>query len=1059
MGLPQSLKVRVGTAPSHLEHNSLAEAFNSRILSGLGDCAWRIFYYAYSTFRGLRNPDGGAYAPEDEWFKFYAYIEPKMSFARFSWPETPAGFPAGINVANPFMAWIFGNARRVKAPNGEKDNTRSQIHGYWSELGRLDGIVVRARELPENAYGSPYLNGIWFDSQFQRGSAAFLEDFTYKTSDSRILTKEIQLLSFGIVAAARKHLRFIMEGAKSGRYAPSFVPDQAGKGGIFRKKNGEKDQIGQAMSCYLSYFRGTEDQRARHNLNGKDVTKDGFNFEDFFSRQFLLAPNYAKPIFEEGKDNFGNSKIKYDGYGYPELRQESEDFYWSYPLNPSGGDKEFNEIKTISKNVNINAGFKFTDSKGGMFFRTANRFCLSAIMIQSSDIAVKLEGQQSNMLAGLVIDMYVNENFYQTIPIFDYYKYKVNARSGSANNAIINLRDQYYIYQFNKIHYFRYPVKGMVSFFVRATGNLPYGESSSEDNHGSFSLGLRIPSSESPKVAGISEFRISIQFAHVLEMKPSLADAYVLIRASTASQKDVNPGDMEAVGHFDYSSSKRIYADYAKFGVAYTSPSRSLLRSGSDFGINETFVSANPIYESLRKFISSHIKMADRINLIDYGVEGGKSVLYFKRFAYGMKNTGIDIFRGLGPSITQVGDRNMVGSKTEVFIPIVKGQRYIVLNTVNRFSGELFYPIGDKFNRMVHGYRFTGGNCHYIIRSKDLDIGVYELEGIIDKSKISTERQTPTVIKEVSQTSPGTISNEWSMFMSYNLYHPASSSAFKPEMYGDIMGALNGRCLTNSRALSNTRSKQSTSKNVKLHLANVTWRQFDIPLVVEAPSAYNYIEGANNLTDTATLAKTADFAKSCPIYQKPYKVVSVQRLDDFDPKCRIVKVTLDRLLSGSFMNGRVSSNVKDAFEKLTQETSRTDESAVVAYLCHQIGRRHCVREVTGDVALDDQKYFWANFRPWGCCYPRFYFVKLIPYVSAGSVMYSDHYRQMEYYLRAMCNGFINPNSTLTSEISKNDTGIENVGGYDSEVGDYLFEHLMMDSYDNSGESRMPMMSI
>jgi hypothetical protein len=72
--ISKAFKVAKDDKTIHTQHNALAEAFNTRILSGLGDCAWRIFYYAYSTFRGVRNPDGDAYPAQDEWFKFYGYL-------------------------------------------------------------------------------------------------------------------------------------------------------------------------------------------------------------------------------------------------------------------------------------------------------------------------------------------------------------------------------------------------------------------------------------------------------------------------------------------------------------------------------------------------------------------------------------------------------------------------------------------------------------------------------------------------------------------------------------------------------------------------------------------------------------------------------------------------------------------------------------------------------------------------------------------------------------------------------------------------------------------------
>jgi hypothetical protein len=60
---------------------------------------------------------------------------------------------------------------------------------------------------------------------------------------------------------------------------------------------------------------------------------------------------------------------------------------------------------------------------------------------------------------------------------------------------------------------------------------------------------------------------------------------------------------------------------------------------------------------------------------------------------------------------------------------------------------------------------------------------------------------------------------------------------------------------------------------------------------------------------------------------------------------------------------------------------------------------------------------------------------------------------MELYLRAMCTGFINKSSTMTPEevqsvISQGLSATNVIGGYDSAVGDYIFEDLMALSYDN-----------
>lgn len=1051
----KAFKVTKNTKTLSEQHNALAEAFNSRILSGIGDCAWRIFYYAYSTFRGLRNPNGNDYPPQDEWFKFYAYMEPKSTYGRFGWPQAPAGEPEGANTSNPFMAWIFGNDSRVRQTNGERDLTQDRIHGFWSEAVRLGGLELN---FPGNAYsannplkypwGHPLLAQVWYDSQYQRGCCAFVPDYKYLDGVGDTLTKELQLVSHGISGAARRHLRYVMEAVSMGRYAPSYVPNADGKGGVFRKKNAVKDQVQQAMFHYLSYFRGVEDQRAKHNKINPTVRTDGFNFESFLSRQFILAPNYSEALYEKDdqgedvKDSVGNKKIKYDSSGFPELSPITNTFTWSRKLANKKSDNIINLNEGTATFKGENAEEEFDTNPNPTV--NQDRFCVAALYFQTSDLLVQNESDVSSLLSNVNIEVFLNGNLYERIPIYSTETptyYPIKERTGADGLA----NKSYFIYQFNKIHYFQYPVKGKLKFRLSLTEtNLGRGQVSD------YSL---------------DEVKFFIKLAHVIEMKPTVADAYVVMRLATTNGAGGDAGQMDPTGHFGADNCRKVFNNYYRFGAAYSLRSQTLYN-------NDTYVSANPVYESTRKFITSNIKMADRVTLVDYEVNSeGKSVLYFKRFAYGMKNTGIDIFRGMGPSITQVGNRAMVGSDIEQFIPIIKGKHYIVLDSAKNQENFIVYNRVSKLVKYTHGQTFVGGDYYYISHFSTSTIGVYELDGITNASYINGPKAEikPGNDEAKKQISNGNISNEWTMFMSYNLYHWSNSSAWKPEMYGDIMGALNSRCLTSSYAL---QYNALTSKNVKKHIANVTWRTGSLPLITESPSGYNYIENANtDMSKTGSLDPTIplDFAKSCPIYKPPYKIESVTRENGFDPRSRIIKVTLDRRLDHPTVNfwknfdiplkGKVSENL-DAYQNFTGDSDfKTDETAAIDYVLHYLINRQCPRNKIGDVSLDNNN-FWKKQRPFGCCYPRFYFVKLIPQVSKDTVMYSDHYTQMEYYLRAMCNGFLDPDSELSlSELERiiklGFTGIDLTGGYDSAYGDYLFENLMSKSFDVTTQNYRP----
>jgi hypothetical protein len=1066
--LPKAKKVKINQKTDYDHHNLLADAFNEKILSGLGDCSWRIFYYAFSMFRGIRNPQDSQYPAQDEWFKFYANLEPKMTYGKFGWPEAQAGEAQGANVANPFMAWIFGRASRVTQANGTKDDTRDGVHGYWSEPIRLAGLEIPLPDkMPSKISGDPNLNIAWSDSEIQRGCLAFEQNYKYLPRNGSVpQTKELQLASLGICSAARRHLKYVTEAVSMGRYAPSYVPDQEGKGGVFRKKNASKDQVEQAIFYYLSFFRGTEDQRARHTIKGRNVITHGFDFEKFFSKQFLLAPNYSRPKYEldsSGKiklDNLGNKKIKYDSFGYPELFPEGPgSFIWTAVY-----DKAVKNNSTLDYSLRTDSSdaflFKGQDEKGQELrsFNTNpegsnNRFCLSAIFIQTSDIACTYTDEGDFLLNGAYIDVYVDGEIYESIPFNKQDKYLISNRTGVLNNMAPVSNTQYRVYQFNKIHYFVYPVKGNVSFRIRGSK----GVLDAYNSYGEIQLGKKIVT----ETVTQGTFSVFIQFAHVLEMKPSAADAYVMMRVATTEGAGTDAGQMDPVGHFNADTAKTVYTNYARYGVVYNFRKKQLYQ-------NDAYVSANPVYESARKFISGNVRMADRTALLDYEIDqNGDSVLYFNRYAMGMKNTGVDIFRHMGPSITEVGNRSIRGAKPETFIPIIKGKWYIVieLDTNARGSSTITYINDNKKKLLKHGATFQGGDYYFISAYSTGTIGAYELDGLTPSSLIDNVDKGEILIDGIKQKPSGNISNEWTMFMTYNLYHWSNSSYWKPSMYGDIMGALNTRCLTASQSLEPMRG---TSRNVKQALANVSTNPNDLPLIVEAPSGYNYIESANTKPQygdwRSNLNHPSNFAASCPIYKPPYKIKSIVRVNPNDPRSDVIKVIIENRLQNTgdaTPRGRVSNKIQDfiKFAAANVDLYRTDENALINYLCHTMAGIQCPRGVNGDVSMDNGN-FWQKQRPFGCCYPRFYFVKLIPKVSKNTVMYSDHYIQMEYYLRAMCNGFINKGSEMDPAqvqaiIQAGLTGMNIPGGYDSAIGDYLFEDLMRDSYDNSGDQSDP----
>ena len=66
----------------------------------------------------------------------------------------------------------------------------------------------------------------------------------------------------------------------------------------------------------------------------------------------------------------------------------------------------------------------------------------------------------------------------------------------------------------------------------------------------------------------------------------------------------------------------------------------------------------------------------------------------------------------------------------------------------------------------------------------------------------------------------------------------------------------------------------------------------------------------------------------------------------------------------------------------------------------------------GDYGADSEVIEGDGYRPFGACYPRFYFLKLIPRVPNGALLDSEPYAQMDFYFRAMSGAFLNPFSCL-----------------------------------------------
>ena len=148
------------------KYNKLAKAFNDRLLNGLGDPTWRLFFYAHSMTKGMIRPDETGLVNEaamhnsvnsdriskhdnheDVWWKIYSHIElfPWKSkkqfknFAQFVWPTGPEGKTGGANLTNPFVSYVYGTAGRAGINGGVKTNFHNMrnMPPEWFRLGMI----------------------------------------------------------------------------------------------------------------------------------------------------------------------------------------------------------------------------------------------------------------------------------------------------------------------------------------------------------------------------------------------------------------------------------------------------------------------------------------------------------------------------------------------------------------------------------------------------------------------------------------------------------------------------------------------------------------------------------------------------------------------------------------------------------------------------------------------------------------------------------------------------------------------------------------------------------
>jgi len=980
--------VQEGDPITSAQHNALAQAFNDRILSGLGDRAWRIIYYMCGWMRQIRNPsfsDGGPiglWPYADEWFRIYAYLNPRKTGAE--WPVTPPGEEEGVNLNSPIGAFVFGNDR---------------ANLLAEDLRVADGNeILLWLPKPAGVFGPPETDEeFWLLAKYQRGAfdpvanAYFTPALRAAQEHEKIRyhPKLRYLKSYGGFLPTREECPMgcgdaTADQPETRRFKVFFTPlpeaqrrrAEAGLEPLPIKNYTGFCPFGSPgateSDCNGLPIAGIGYGKFWYRIHGWDQNGNAVEIERLSTADYIEGPYKGGGVIshDQGEQlnqtlnyfikNFRGSAAQRDSEDWdPELTSFDFEKFFSgqYFLAPALGRMDSNggldaiypafQIAAPAGGAGVPSGTKATKlESGATFHQIAGGFVLGGVFAAAAGLK-----------APVTIEVLAND-----APVHTFDLTPDNQKNASS------------------IRYFdQVPEAVKVSLRVASTADLAPGG------------------------------RLHFEIAELWKMKPSVPDAYAVIRAASSRGGDGCNLDEDGI---DLPSPRTISDAYFKTGCIVNPGAAGLATIGENSIVN------NPIYEAMRQLIVDHGRLAQKDNLVGYEVANGKSVLYYKRYAYGLNNEAFDIFAGLGPSPDRIPNGE-----------IKPGIQYVVKGGPIEYDGRLIQA-NQRFEGKFGAKAFTshGGQ-------------VYELDGI----RLVAPKQGTT--------------NRWCLFFSLNGYRPVETSLWKEELYDNTI-VLHQRAHTLTVELAGNGifpPKRDLNDHFTLGQRHA--------LISEAPPGYIYAKGINGRHSLEREAQR-DFYRSCQIYQAPHEIESITAEPD-----DVVEVTLRGRLRHTDQAPDAIANDPTTWTFLDHERYRTDENAIMDYLRYRATGKHC-KEASelytatdqdgspvidpdtgeeikvgypfqiGDLGANNNVGVFGSDRPKGCCLPRSYFVRLVPEVyedqnddqdieDAGVEV--EPYCQMELYLRAICGGFVDEKTSL--ELC--DT--------DSPLMDYTFQNLCFDA--------------
>ena len=965
--------VDVNEAVNSQDYNRLALAFNDRLKNGVADPTWRLLWYAHSIVRGMRNPNGFTYAPEDEWWKVYAHIKEASGV---TWPTAAAGEPEGINVSNPLGAFIYGMSPTI-------DNEEGRINGS----GQFDPAGTTLASAPtgvplflnDGSLRAPAnITDYWTLAKYQRGAVAsdlsdysasnaikasqehgkinypdshfylknyggFLPSPSLDASDplcSDGYTPNYDLKFTNLVGGSNKTystcpptgVMFYFEGFTSYKIVKwngtteslpltDYIEGPYEDNAYLRRYKGQ--QINEAMNWFAMEYRSNETERATSDMNR--IIK-GFQFQDFLTKQYSLAPAF-------GSVSTGTITAV-------------------YPTFDISGAQAANAYLPVTTSGTYS---------GGTYYTVPAKFTFAGYF-------AKITGAGAGSATVKVID------------------------SASGSDVVLE------------------------TFTITAGGTdkrLRYFPSAHNEARIRFQLSENLPS-------GIG---VNIECAMLLEYKPTIYDSYVCLRlGSTDGPLDTN---YDKSG-YTFSDPKQISDNLLEYGC--------IIRGVAGIPTNTGEINENPVYESARRLIQNNLRMSERQQLVGYEVIGGKSYIHFKRFARGRHSEDIDTFSDIAPPADYVTSGNLIeGEQYQVWSAggsgtiTYNGSGYGAITSGGHSGGEqsgtfftatsvkTFTTSGDATVRVRNGIRtspikdnrsdrFRGQTNEWLSQMstavyKLSDSSIYKPDSYADIMGFLTDR---CGLLSCAWSRQGGCTGFSAQAEVNNFVNYGSKMSLRPENPSGYRYILNSHGPSSGTGqvndMINTKNQASAGSGDIDHYKSCQIYRPDLeleavyidPTSFYAGQDYNVIVKLNGRLDNET-APTAITNSSSGWYAA---------------------------FTGSYV-----------------PTRRTDENAVLEYLYHiasygsgSISDYNCIQKI-GDIAYDanaSSGYYGNDFH--GNCYPRFYFSKQVRHVwndanvtydAADSLTTVDEMLYMEFVLQAISSGFIDKESSLQLSCTDN----------------------------------------